>query len=151
MITAPHWTATVSAIAIAVVAIIGAYIAWNMWRTNRDILRERLFDRRFDVFQTTQKLISGIVVEDGASWDAANRFTELAHRARFMFSAEDAQYFDLLRTRAMELATATSVIDKNLPSKFRAARKEQEELCMWFDDQVEELFSRMNKYLLFDK
>lgn len=151
MTSDPHWTATVSAMAITVVAVIGAYIAWNMWQTNRDVLRERLFDRRYEIFETTHDMISRIATEDGLTWDAANRFSELAHRARFMFASDDAQYFDLLRNRAMELATATSVIDKNLPSKFRAAQQEQEELCAWFNDQVEELFSRMNKYLLFDK
>ena len=147
----PHWTAIVSALAIAMVAIFGAYIAWNQWKTNDDILRERLFNRRFELTESTQRLIAAAVAEGGISWRAAARFTEIAHRARFLFSADDAQYFDLLQLKAMELAKVTEATDGKRPSQVADLIEEKRVICGWFDDQVEELFSRVSKYILFDK
>jgi len=141
----------VSALSISVVAVFGAYIAWNLWKTNHNILRERLYDRRYEIFEATQTLIAGIVQEKGLTWESARLFGDVSQRARFMFSAEDSQYFELLRTKALELAQVTSLTDVKLRSQAAVDREQQQELCDWFDEQVEEVFSRMNKYLLFEK
>jgi len=151
MTATPHWTAAVSAVAIAVAAILGAVIAWNLWRTNRDLLRERLYDRRFEIFEAAQTLITEIAEQDGLTWASARRFTDLAQRARFMFSTEDAQYFELLRSKALDLAQITSLTDTKLRSQAKEEHEEQQQLCAWFNDQVEELYLRMNKYLMFEK
>ena len=145
----PHWTVVVSALAIASVAVVGAFIAWNLWRTNRDILRERLFDRRYALFRETQDLIAIIGDKDGSSWDTANRFREIAQRARFMVAAEDAAYFERLRSKAMELAEIRAAIDGSRPARVTGTTDDERALCAWFDEQVEEVFSRMSAYLHF--
>ncbi len=147
----PHWSVIVSALAIAFVSIFGAYIAWNQWRTNHDILRERLFDRRYELYEATQGVLLRIAEEKGLSWEAAKRFSENAQRAHFMVSSDDAHYFEILRQKAIALANVTSLTDHKLPSHVAKERQEQQELCNWFNDQFEEVFSRMSKYLLFDK
>ena len=147
----PHWTAMVSALTIAVVAVFGAYIAWNLWRTNHNVLRERLFDRRYEVFLATQKMASGICAENRISWDDANEFSEIAQRARFMFSTEDAQYFEDMRQKALSLARATAESETGRASGTKPDAETSEDLCTWFNEQVEEIFLRMNKYLLFEK
>jgi hypothetical protein len=147
----PHWTAVVSALAIAAVAVFGAYLAWNQWKTNHDILRERLFDRRFDLTETTQGLIATIVAEGEVSWENANRFTGIAQRARFLFSADDAQYFELLSLKALDLATVTAKTDGKRASQVEGAIAEQRAICTWFNDQIEELFLRMSKYIHFER
>jgi hypothetical protein len=43
------------------IAVLGVYIAYNQWRTNKDSLRERLYEKRFDVYKGTQKLLSKII------------------------------------------------------------------------------------------
>ena len=147
----PHWSTIVSALVVAIFAVFGAYIAWNLWKTNHDLLRERLYDRRFEIFEATQGLIAEINEQGGLTWDAAKQFSDIAQRARFMFSTEDAQYFETLRARAMELAKITSVTDARLQTQATAERDEQWAMCVWFNEQVEEVFARMNKYLLFEK
>ncbi len=146
----PHWTMGVSAFAITIVAIFGAYIAWNLWKTNRDILRERTFDRRFEIFKATQTVISRIGRDEGISWHSANELSDIAQQARFMFSEEDAQYFDILRQNALALAKATSETDGVRMANYASQKDQRYRLCGWFDEQVEELFSRMSKYLLFN-
>jgi len=147
----PHWTAVVSALTIAVVAVFGAYIVWNLWRTNHDVLRERLFDRRYEVFVATQKMASDICADGRISWDAANEFSEVAQRARFMFSAEDAQYFEEMRQKALALAQATAEAETGRASSAKPVAQTSEQLCAWFNEQIEEIYLRMNKYLLFEK
>ncbi len=150
MTGAPYWAGLVSAVAIAAVAMIGAYIAWNQWKTNRDILRERMFDRRFEIFKVTQALISRIAKDEGISWHSANELSDIAQQARFMFAEKDAQYFDLLRQNALELAKATSETDGVRMVGQANQKAERYRLCEWFNEQIEELFSRMSKYLLFE-
>lgn len=147
----PHWTGMVSALAIAIVAVIGAFIAWNLWHTNREILRERLYDRRYILFEASQALITEIIEQGGLTWNDVNRFDTIAQQARFMFSKDDAEYFEQLRRKAAELAQITSLTDSQLRSQASIQREEQQVLCDWFNDQVEEVFLRMNKYLLFDR
>lgn len=147
----PHWTATVSALAVAVVAVFGAFIAWNLWRTNYNVLRERLFDRRYEVFLATQKMAADVCADGKISWEAATEFSEVAQRARFMFSAEDAQYFEDLRRKALALARATAEAENGRKPEPGADAETSEQLRAWFNDQVEEIFLRMNKYLLFEK
>lgn len=151
MTAEPHWTAVVSALAVATVAIIGAYIAWGLWKTNQDMLRERLYDRRFAIFEATHTLIIAINDENGLTWDASRKFSDMAQRARFMFSHEDSQYFELLRSKAMELAKLTAETEGKLPSQAQDKREDRRLLCEWFNIQVEEVYLRMNKYLLFEK
>ena len=145
----PHWTTALSALAMATVAMIGAFIAWNLWRTNRDIRRERLFDRRFVLFRDTQDLIAAIREKGRIDWERAGRFQDIAQRARFMVSDEDARYFDLLREKAMELAEVTAATEGSAPAKVMDASGRRREICAWFDEQDEEVFSRMCPYLSF--
>ena len=147
----PHWTGVVSSLGITIVAVFGAYIAWNLWKTNENVLREKMFDRRYELTQTTQALIAKIVADGSISWRDANRFTEISHRARFLFSGDDAQYFDLMRRKAAELATLTAAVDGKRASQVVDEVAAQGALCDWFDTQVEEVFSRMDKYMRFER
>jgi len=145
-----HWAIPMSLTAIALVAILGTYIAWNQWKTNHDILRERIFDRRFEIFKATQSLISRIAKDEGISWHSANELSDIAQQARFMFREKDAQYFDLLRQNALALARLTADTDAVRMVGHANHKEERHRLCRWFNEQVEELFSRMSKYLLFE-
>lgn len=147
----PHWAVLIAVIAITAVAMFGAYIAWNLWSTNRDLLRERIFDRRFEIFKATQSLISRVAKDEGISWHSANELSDIAQQARFMFPEKDAQYFDLLRRNALELAKVTAETDAVRMVGHSVQKEERHRLCDWFNEQTEELFSRMSEFLLFER
>ena len=125
----PQWVSSVSAVAISAVALIGAYIAWNLWKTNRDLLRERMFDRRFDIFNATQRVIARVETDQGISWHSANELSDIAQQARFMLHDEDARYFDLLRRNALDLAQVTSETDAARLVGYSSQKEERQRLC----------------------
>jgi len=58
-----HWTEYLKALGPTIIAMIVVYIAYQQWRVNQANLREKLFERRFEVFKQTQAFLSEIFRE----------------------------------------------------------------------------------------
>ena len=72
----------------AVIAGIGIHIAYQQLRTNRDNLRERLFDRRWNLFKKVQRLISDTYQAGAVTLENQYDLKILRQEAKFLFGQE---------------------------------------------------------------
>ena len=70
----PHWIEYVRAFGPAIIAVFVAYIAYQQWQVNRAVLREKLFDRRFELFKDTQRFLSAILRDGELKGEALAEF-----------------------------------------------------------------------------
>jgi hypothetical protein len=56
-----QWVNLLSALLTPTIAMLGIYIAYQQWSVNRANLREKLFERRFQIFKKAQSFLSEIL------------------------------------------------------------------------------------------
>jgi hypothetical protein len=55
------WIDVLSALLTPTIAILGIYIAYQQWRTNKNRLKLELFDKRYEIFTNIKKFIANIL------------------------------------------------------------------------------------------
>ena len=95
----PIWVEYARALGPLVVAVtiggFGSHIAWRQWKTNQNNFREKLFDRRFEVFEKTETLAGRIISgrsnelpgEVGLRQSLAD-FHSIRRRSKLLFAGE---------------------------------------------------------------
>ena len=81
------WVDILGKLSTPLIAIFVAYVAYQQWQTNRGNLKERLFDRRMEVFEKFQAgLVEGTL--DVPPPELTNQLSATAMKARFLFGEE---------------------------------------------------------------
>ena len=73
---AMQWVDVLAALLTPLIALLAVAIAYQQWRLNRANLRERLFDRRFELFKASQAFLSEILAKATFDDEALWRFTD---------------------------------------------------------------------------
>ncbi|MGC9368302.1 MAG: hypothetical protein ACP5DX_02065 [Paracoccaceae bacterium] len=150
MSDAIHWTEYLKALGPTLVASVVAYIAFQQWRVNRATLREKLFDRRWQVFKESQAFLSEILREAKYSEESYWKFTDTCQRARFLFKDDISKYLMEIRTRAGQMRMYQKQLE-GLPvgqKRSDIVEKENIELA-WLADQLVPIFDKFKPYLSF--
>lgn len=147
-----HWTAYVSAIGPTMIACLVAFIAFQQWRINRATLREKLFEKRWQVFKESQSFLSEILREAKFEQESYWQFTDTCQRARFLFDTKTHQHLLEIRTRAVKLRLYQKQYETLPvgPERSALVEKEHDEL-VWLTDQLDPLFDMFLPFISFQE
>lgn len=147
--TAPHWTAYVTALLTPVIAVLGAYIAVQQWRTAQNKLKLELFDRRFSVYDAARTLISSVLTSGKAKDEEVFKFLSGTREAKWLLNVDVADYFEKqLYHRAIELQCLSSELEGKPPGEARTKNvNRQSEIKKWFSAQYDELDRQFEPFL----
>jgi hypothetical protein len=144
------WIDILAALLTPTIAILGAYIAWQQWRTNRNKLKLDLFDKRFQVFENIKKFIASILtsgrVEDGTEF----QFLRDTKSVRFLFQ-DDATILNLIDEiykKAIKLHTLERTERGSSGQTLENNLNKQNEIKEWYQNQLHTIDEIFKKYLI---
>ena len=114
--------------------------------------RAELFDRRFAVFQATQKVLSKVLQEGACDYNDVHEFTSWTQQAYFLFDDQIHSYLLEIRSNLIGMAsTSRQLRDGSNPERRHEVVQENHELLVWLTDQLnmenDGLFLRFRPYL----
>src|SRR3972149_3544918 len=131
------WIDVLSALLTPTIAILGIYIAFRQWLTNKNNIKFNLFDKRYIVFENIKKFIASILssgrVEDGADI----QFLRDTKSVAFLFDDEIAKKLHAL------IKTEKTSTDEQLQQNL----DKQDEIKCWFQEQLNDIDKIFKKYL----
>ncbi|VAV92024.1 hypothetical protein MNBD_ALPHA07-1968 [hydrothermal vent metagenome] len=145
-----HWTEYFKAIGPTIIAVFIAYVAYQQWRINRASLREKLFDKRWQVFKEAQAFLSEILRDTKYSEESYWKFVDSCQRARFLFDKKTYDFLMEIRERAVKMRMYKKKLD-GVPvgdKRNKLVDQEGDEL-KWLTDQIDRLFEVFMPYLSF--
>ena len=152
LITPEKIVIVLSGIATPAIAAIVALITWQNWGTNRGVLREKLFERRFEIFLETQNFLSMLTGKDDQLDIEIWRFSDTCQRSRFLFGHKIFEYLDNIRRTAFDTQFQQSVM-KN-PDQYDDSQDQIRKYCenkKWYFKQLTVIFDEFSPYLSFEK
>jgi hypothetical protein len=146
---ASSWVQLLAALLTPTMALLGAYIAWQQWRTNRNKLKLELFDRRYRIFEAGQALIGRVLALGQASHEHTFEFLTQIRGAKFLFNARLQRYLEVdLNRKAERLRALISDFQSLSGGDARKANlANQREVKDWFKEQYENLDTWFSPYL----
>ncbi|MEP1200990.1 hypothetical protein [Tateyamaria sp.] len=148
----PHWLEYVRALGPAIIALFVAYVAYQQWQVNAANLKEKLFDKRFEVFKCTQLFLSSIMQEAAVRDETLPEFFDAVQRSRFLFGKEIQSYLDEIRKRAIKMRLHKAQLEGVPVGSERSKLVDLENAELeWLSDQVSVIFDKFEPYLSFRK
>lgn len=90
----PHWTGYATAIAVPIIALIGAWIAFRQSQIARNKLKLDLYDRRFKVYEAVQQTLGVITTQGKLGLGDEVMYLTGIQSAKWLFGPEVATYLD---------------------------------------------------------
>ena len=145
-----RWVDVLQAALTPTIAIVAVYIAYQQWRTNQANLRERLFERRMEIFQTAEEAISAVLREGMQDEDSQWKLVEAGSKSRFLFGAEVQQFLEEVRKNIIDGNLAHKLQDH--PQHDRSEQIDREAACFnAVCRQSSEIWEVFHPYLGFDR
>ncbi|APZ54987.1 hypothetical protein Ga0080574_TMP4653 [Salipiger abyssi] len=145
-----HWTNYFSSLAPTFVALIVAYIAFQQWQTNRTSLRERLFDRRLEIFEETHTFLSEVIHKGTISETSIFRFHAAIHKGEFLFESDVISYMNEIRIASVKLLEHETIAREATNKEERQENiKRKYEKLGTLDEKIENIFDVFRPYLHF--
>ncbi len=137
-----------SALLTPTIALLGAVIAWQQWRTNRNKLKLELFEKRYAFYEAAATFLGGIMASGNASHAATFQFLMATKGAKFIVGASIAEYLDKeLYRKSIDLQALNSELDSlQGPERTRNIER-QREIKNWFQDQYAVLDHKFDSLL----
>jgi len=88
------WVDYLSALLVPVIAVLGALIAFQQWKTNTKRLKHELFDRRYEQFMVVREFLGSIMTSGKSKQDQQFEYLTGTRGMRFIFDKEIAEYVD---------------------------------------------------------
>lgn len=88
------WVDYLSALLVPTIAILGAIIAFQQWRTNTKRLKHELFDRRYEQFTVVREFLGSIMTSGKSKQDEQFKYLLGTKGMRFTFDKEIADYLE---------------------------------------------------------
>ena len=147
-----HWLEYVSALGPLVIATFIAYVAYQQWVVNRNTLREKLFERRLEVFDGAHNFISAILRDGACDNETLSQFTAITHRARFLFGKDTQSRLTSMRSNAIRMQYLRNVWDNPENSDERSKMIEENyEILKKFSNEITAIWKHFDPYLGFGK
>ncbi|MBU2960440.1 hypothetical protein KO516_06340 [Citreicella sp. C3M06] len=144
-----HWTEYFQRLGPPIIALLVAYIAYQQWRVSRQTFREKLFDRRFAVFDETQLFIHEIIKSGKVDPVNIRDYSRRFRRAAFLFDRKMLDYLEKIFKCACDMNTFAMMLEADhLSEDERKAyvKKHMDELS-WLMEQFEVLYEKFRPYL----
>ena len=137
-----------SAAMTPLIAMIAIYIAYQQWKTNHLRLKHELFDRRFEIYKSVQKYLSGILREAKVNMELVPEILDAYQRSKFLLGDEIHDYIDEIYKRSINLRSKQHLIKAGNPENDREEleREEHAELC-WLTSQLGVLGDKFDEHL----
>ena len=126
-----------SAALTPIIAFFAIWIAWQQNKTRRRQVRLGLFDKRYEVFVATMKLLSSAVNSANVTLDNLFEFLAETRTSAFLFGEDIQQYIDEVYDKSVELHHKVQTGE---------ARRDNE-LMRWFIGQSKTAKEKFGHYL----
>lgn len=149
----PDWVQVLQALAVPVIAGVGAWVAIQQMRIARVKLQHDLYDRRYAVFQAVRRFLDEMVVNKMVSPDTLRPFIVGTADAEFLFPDELATYLGEMSSRARK-AQSIYMTMQSLPQDsqdWRNANLAANQETGWLVDQIDGLTSKFRDVLKLDR
>lgn len=148
-----------SAAALApITAIVALSITYRQYRLEKLKVRRELYERRFEIYTSTMKLLAHILQQGKAEDGQLFKFFGETQQSYFLFGKEIDDYLRHLYKQGCHLRLLYSKLydPSGMPTllaheeRCRVA-KEEGELCRWFSDQFDVAREKFAKHLRLDE
>ncbi|MBY7856583.1 hypothetical protein KW429_23310 [Vibrio fluvialis] len=123
------------------IAILGGYIAYQQYQTNKMALKKDLFDRRYAIFECVYDFVMVVVEWNGISEEQRKKFLSGTKGVEFLFDEEIKLYVDEVWERS--LADCGWIEDSLVPTK----PKQSSDHYKWFVAQRKVVIFKFKKYI----
>jgi hypothetical protein len=156
----PGWLLCLQAVAVIVIPVIGAWLAWQQVQIARVKLQHDLYDRRYRVFDAARRLLAEIGVHRSPSEEAVRAFVLGTSDAPFLFDDDLTSYLKDIQRRALEMKSQYQMLhatDSNsMPiiqvGEQRAnASNAANEHWLWLVEQLDGTVDKFKPFLKLDK
>ena len=136
-----------SAMLTPTIAILGIYIAYQQWRTNKNRLKLELFEKRYEIFMSIKKFIANVlssgIVEPGADI----QFLRDTKSAGFLFDENIANLTTEMYKMANKLHSLEKTEKTHIGDKLEINLDKQDEIKDWFQQQLNDIDKVFMKFL----
>jgi hypothetical protein len=149
----PGWVQILQALAVPVIAAVGAWVAIQQMRIARIKLQHDLYDRRYAVFQAVRRFLDEALANQLVSSETLRAFVLGTSDAEFLLPDDLAEYLARMRERARTAQSIYMVMPALLPGsqQLADASRAANEHMQWLGEQVEGLSARFRPSLKLDK
>ncbi|EJG1923209.1 hypothetical protein [Vibrio parahaemolyticus] len=123
------------------IGLLGLYIAYQQYRTNRMALKKDLFDRRYAVFECVNEFISVVVKWKGTGIEHREHFLAGTKGVEFLFDKKIKEYVDEIWERS--LSNCGYIGDWAFPTESSDSSEEYK----WFICQKKNINNKFKKYI----
>jgi hypothetical protein len=141
------WIDVLSALLTPTIAILGSFIAYEQWRTNRGRLKHELFNRRYEVYQSIARFMAKIVQTGKVEPGEDIVFLVNTKMAYFLFDKEVSEVTRQIYKKAADLYALVAVQGQVTGDDLTKNVKKQRELVDWFSDELGKIEARFDKFL----
>lgn len=120
-----------------VIAILGAYIAFQQWRTNSLRLKHELFEKRYKIFEATKTYIGSVLTHGTLNHEDAYKFLTGTKGALFLFDDSIVEYLEHLHKQGIKLIKLVKAEEFD----------KEHELFLWFNSEINKIDSVFKEYL----
>ncbi|WP_369767764.1 hypothetical protein [Falsihalocynthiibacter sp. BN13B15] len=149
-----HWTMYFKALGPTLIAFFVAYIAWQQWQSSRATLREKLFDRRLQIFSEVNESLKEIMRSGTVSQTELDNFRNTLNMAVFLFGKEIETYLKGIWSNAVRLKYLNDLYNKNIVQNTAmppALVNEMSDKFAHLVRQFEDIFNWFEPYLRFEQ
>ena len=149
MICDPHWTTYISPLLVPLVAVFGAYIAYQQWRTAQNKLKLELFEKRLKIYNSATIFISSVMTSGKASDQELHNLIVGTKEAKWLLSPDVAKYLDEdLYSKGVDLQCLLAELEGVPVSDERTENvHKQRDIKIWLNAQYKILDEKFSKYL----
>jgi hypothetical protein len=148
----PLWVQVLQALAVPVIAAVGAWVALQQMYIARVKLQHDLYDRRYAVFEAVRRFLDAAVSTKIVSPEILNPFVLRTGDAPFLFDDDLAAYLKQMQERARKAQGIYLTMEAapDMPQKAAAAAAAGEHLS-WLVNQIDGLAEKFRPFLTLDK
>ena len=133
-----------------VIGIVAASLTWGQWKATRDKLRLDLFEKRYVIYDETQKVLATTLLNGTVTYDEITAYHRKTKGTEFLFEFEVEAYLDELRKHLNQLA----YLERSIASNGDTNRSKHIEEARQIKDLLEKAVmggvrSKFMKYLHF--
>ena len=139
----PSWVEFLSALLVPLIAIIGAFIAYQQYRINQQRLRHETYEHRLAVYKAIQRYLSEVIRDGKTSYERALQFNAEASEAFFLFDSSVQERIDLIYKKSIRMEYLNKKMNtgnKGNPMPVGEERskvvEEESELLKWHADEL---------------
>jgi hypothetical protein len=145
----PLWIQWLQALAVPVIATVGAWIALQQMHLARVKLRHDLYERRFAVYQAARRFLAEMLTHSGVPDDQFRAYVVGTSDAVFLLNDETSSYLEQIRKTYGRLQVINSTMRSLSDMEQRAAlANEERQIIDWLTAQLPDgLVARFRPFL----